>query len=73
MAVNLRKNTDTGMPMPEPRRQIAKTTELEGEMTSEDTTDLKMEQEVCGMEHTLNLKEWKARKILTMRINSKPA
>ena len=61
MSVNLRKDTDIGIPINKPKQIIVKTVKTEEGETLEDPMDIKIEQEGYAMEYTIDLKELKAR------------
>ena len=62
IAVNLRNDNYTRIPVNKPRRVIVKI-KTEGGKTAEpeEISDMKIEQEGNDMEYTIDLKEWKAR------------
>ena len=88
MAVNLRNGTYTGIPIPKPRRQRAcrPKTVVKAEVKEESREDesskefddldpdeeLRLEQDDYDMEYELDLKEWKARKIVMRKISARP-
>jgi hypothetical protein len=60
LSVNLRKDTDSGIPIKKPIRQIVKRDKTDGAEKPEEI-EIRIEQEGYDMEYTLDLKEFKTR------------